>query len=253
MSRSLRLPASRLSGAIFIGSALLGCGARSELPDGRSRSHSIVCATDESASLTGKIRDFSADHPDFEGDLLGDDKGIVAPLLGGDGTPVYGPGDTGATPTTSGRASFDEWFHDVAGVNLWRDITLDLNGDISDFKFDSDAFFPIDDALLGNEGRAHNFHFTVELHGKFRYRGGEVFEITGDDDLWIFIDGQLAVDLGGVHSAANGAANVDSLAGSLGLFPGDVVPLDVFFAERHTDGSTLHLSLRGPELCLEEQ
>lgn len=209
-----------------------------------------MCATDRGASLTGRIRDFSSSHPDFEGDFLDVDLGIVAPVLADDRTPVYAPGDSGSTPTTTGQASFEPWFHDVDGVNLGRDLDLPLSGDISAFTFDSDAFFPIDGELLGNEGRPHNFHFTIELHGSFRYRGGEVFAIEGDDDLFIFVDRRLAVNLGGVHSSTSGAVNVDTLAGDLGLIEGEVYPLDVFFAERHTDGSTLHLTLAGPSLCL---
>src|ERR1700742_1458988 len=56
-------------------------------------------------NLTGVIRDFSISgathHPDFE-NALGDDRGIVTPLLGSDFKPVYA-NTSGTTPTTSGK------------------------------------------------------------------------------------------------------------------------------------------------------
>jgi fibro-slime domain-containing protein len=235
--------------AIALATLLAGCGARSELPGARSQGSSSTapCVTTASASLAGRVRDFSTSHPDFE-KFLGDDRGIVAADLGADGTPVYG--DHATTPTTTGAADFAQWYHDVPGVNLGADFALPLTGDLGAFAFNSDAFFPIDDQLMGNEGMDHNFSFTLELHGQFRYQGGEVFDIAGDDDLGLFVDKRLVIDLGGVHSSEEGSADVDALAEQLGLLSGEVYPLDVFFAERHTEGSTLHVNLAGPDLCV---
>ena len=88
---------------------------------------------------------------------------------------------------------------------------------------------------------------TSPLTGRiwFRYQGGEVFSFEGDDDMFVFIDARLALDLGGVHSTESGSVELDTL----GLTPGGVFPLDVFFAERHTDGSTFRLHLLGFDLC----
>jgi len=57
----------------------------------------------------------------------------------------------------------------------------------------------------------------------------------------VFINGQLVVDLGGVHSAATGAVTIDAVASSLGLVKGTSYPLDIFQAERHKNASTFRI------------
>ena len=224
---------------------LTGCGARSNLP-GDSNGYAALpgkCTAVSAPALAGRVRDFSMAHPDFETAFIGDDRGIVEALLGPDGKPVYA-GQKGH-PSTSGQADFDQWYRDVPGTNLGADLALPLTSSPEGFAFGTDDFFPIDGRLLGDEGMVHNYSFTFEGHTSFRYQGGETFVLSGDDNLWAFIDGHLVLDLGGVHSTEDGQVAVDGLA----LKRGGVYPVDVFFAERHTTGSTFHLSLLGFELC----
>jgi fibro-slime domain-containing protein len=191
------------------------------------------------SNLTGTLRDFSASHPDFE-DFLGVDPGIVLPDLGADQKPVYAGQD--GNPTTTGQANFDQWFRDVEGINASVLYTLALTpGPGGVFTFDDSDFFPLDDQLLGNEGNEHNFHFTYELHTTFLYSGGETFSFTGDDDLFTFINGRLAIDLGGVHGAMSASIDLDARAAELGLVAGEIYSLDFFFAERHTTESNFRV------------
>ena len=93
----------------------------------------------------------------------------------------------------------------------------------------------------GTDGKQHDFGFTTEIHTQFKYAGGEQFTFTGDDDLWVFINKKLAIDLGGLHSPETSTVALDASAAMLGLAQGGVYPLDLFHAERHTEGSTFRV------------
>lgn len=200
-------------------------------------SDNTACAGDRVIDVT--LRDFSKSHADFEY-RNGSETGIVANRLGADGKPVYAGSPN--TYTTNGKLLFDQWYNDVAGVNKtipWS-IELDEVGP-GLYQYKNNAFFPIDGQGYGNEGNSHNYHFTLEMHTDFVYRGGEVFTFTGDDDLFAFINDGLAIDLGGVHGKLSRTVDLDTEATRLGLVPGNVYPLDIFFAERHTTASNFRI------------
>lgn len=188
--------------------------------------------------LNATVRDFKDTHPDFEHGISGLVTGLVQNQLGPDRKPIFvGPNGRGAISST---ASFNQWYNDDPSVNLKTSVPIELRETAAGsgvYSFQSNAFFPIDGQLFGNQGRVHNYHFTLELHTDFTYRGGEVFQFTGDDDIWVFINNRLVVDLGGVHGAAAGSVNLDSL----GLTPGTPYTFDFFFAERHTTESNFRL------------
>jgi len=191
-----------------------------------------------SVTLSTTVRDFQDSHPDFEGVISGLETGIVQTALGTDGKPVYAKGDGSTSASTSGAANFNQWYNDVSGVNLSKGISLtltDLGGGI--YGYSSSDFFPIDGELFGNEGRSHNYHFTMELHNQFTYQPGQKFDFTGDDDVWVFIDDTLVMDLGGVHGAQHGSVDLDAL----GLTDGNTYEFDLFFAERHTSQSNFKM------------
>jgi fibro-slime domain-containing protein len=198
---------------------------------------------DECNTLRLTVRDFTpTTHPDFEPESDSDFAypGLVRTMLGSDGKPAYAP--AGATPHTTGPANFAQWYRDTPGINMTFSVPLPLTETAPGrYAYDSAAFFPLDGMGFGNEGQPHNFHFTTEIHTTFRYQGGEVFNFIGDDDLWLFINERLAIDLGGLHPELPGSVALDANAAMLGLTVGQSYRMDIFHAERHTDASNFHI------------
>ncbi|MFO0747498.1 MAG: fibro-slime domain-containing protein [Myxococcota bacterium] len=220
-----------------------GCSPTCTVEPGWSCSEDAAPTTVELPAL---VRDFHAAHPDFATSFVGADPGIVAPALVA-GELVYAPSGAGTTPSTSGAANFDQWFHSVADTNLLFAEVLPLTTQPSGaLAFSSALYTPLDERGFGNEGEAHNFAFTVEARLMFAYQGTEVMTFTASDDLWVFVNDKLAVDQGGTHAAAMTTVTLDAAgAATYGLEPGKVYRLSIFHAERRSGVSDLGLELSG--------
>ncbi|UJR84740.1 Hypothetical protein I5071_68190 [Sandaracinus amylolyticus] len=228
-------------------------GATMRGPDARTTTPRADGGESRCDRLVATVRDFREDHVDFENHAyqVGDSRvartGLVADRLDDEGKPVHAA--SGATVMTAGPDAFREWYRDIEGTNQRFTVELPLSatGD-GRWVFDSNAFFPIDGRGFGDgtyyEGGVavtHNFHFTTELHTRFRYRGGERLTFRGDDDLWIFVEGQLVLDVGGLHEPVEGTIDFDAIAPRLGLVPGGDYRLELFHAERHSTGSNFRI------------
>lgn len=184
-----------------------------------------------------------------------------------DGYPVLNPDVTGS------NESLKYLFTDVsAGVADKREnvILYDI-GDGESYRYENKAFYPFDNNGKKETGDNHNYHFSTVTEAAFviptdglihteddpSITADMVYNFEGDDDVWVFIDGHLVIDLGGVHdkvgaelnfntgtiqyyqySNKNSGSRVDTASGNLadilgaGYKDGKVHTLKIFYFER---------------------
>lgn len=83
-----------------------------------------------------------------------------------------------------------------------------------------------------------NFSFSMEMHKLFTYKPGQIFTFKGDDDVWVFINNRLVIDLGGIHNELTATVNLDTL----GLKEGEMYWFDFFYCERFVSESNIYIT-----------
>jgi len=207
------------------------------------------------------VRDFrgasAATNPDFDNsDISGLRTGMVATTLDSNGKPVYvgSGGGSNAAGNVFSADSFAAWYRDC-GVGSFscvskHTVTLSADVDASDvLNYANNAYFPLDaltDPSIWDRAGApnHNFFFTSELYLELIYDPTKEnkFKFTGDDDVWVFINGKLVMDLGGIHSATTGEFDLDTLVAGLGIDPYEKYDFTMFHAERHHTESNMSIT-----------
>jgi fibro-slime domain-containing protein len=207
----------------------------------------------DTITLTGTIRDFTIEHPDFatpeNNTTYNNVVNIVQNYLGIDGKPIF----RNHTHTVSTQANFDRWFRDVAcnssdtsvcNQSKTHSITLAKDSQTGNYVYENRNFFPIDNELFGNATSTHNDRFTYEINSQFTYRQGQVFQFGTNGSLWVFINGKLVVDIGGINNnmgtgnnQGKGTVNLDDLQ----LTEGQAYDIAIFYAARQTESSALRI------------
>lgn len=222
-------------------------------------------------TLTAYFHDFIADgltggHPDFQHYNEGLATGLVYPTITPGGLPTLQStyGSLGQlTPQITSAASFAQWYvDDPINYPIQQTLTFTENPagtyTYSRSQYNSTPkFSPLDgegfNDLIYDGQNWHNFEFTTMLHATFQYDGSgtQTISFTGVDDVWVFINGHLVIDLGGVHSDATGSVTLTAATAlSIGLVSGNTYNLDFFQAQRFAPDSDFYLQAKN--MCLSD-
>ena len=152
----------------------------------------------------------------------------------------------------------------VSGIYTYSDINTKLRTTNSAGTVLTKSYFaPLYDFGL-NEGIVSessylkdenaNGSFTTEIHTTIQYRGNvATLEFSGDDDVWVYLNNRLFVDVGGMHSkiTRSNSIKVETCQNgqkcdkTFGLYDGGIYDLKLFHAERARSGSNFKLTLTG--------
>ena len=112
-------------------------------------------------------------------------------------------------------------------------------------------------SALGNDGKEHNYYFGMRYDMEFNigdYVGPLNYSFTGDDDMWVVMDGgkenqQIIIDLGGIHNAATKTVNLRDY-----LDEGDksTHTLTVLYMERGAGASNCYMNFTLPNVTISQ-
>jgi len=130
----------------------------------------------------------------------------------------------------------------IEGVWNWANISDSPNGLESETREGLSWYLHGTTAIKGKDMAPANQFFCFESHATFIYDPEQTFIFRGDDDIYVFINDKLAIDLGGTHLAAPSKVELAKEASKLGLIEGNEYPIDIFFCDRRSTMSNVRIN-----------
>ena len=157
--------------------------------------------------------------------------------------------------TLAMRQDSDQYYLEVMNDQANATLGWSQNVDSSSKSTSKGGFFPFNETSKAENAMTYNYGYGVKFEIKFRLtENGKVqdkdqneepitFEFSGDDDVWVFIDGELVLDVGGAHSPTKGTINfadckITDLSGTK-YSPGGTTPNEFTLKGKKTDEHTL--------------
>ncbi|MDB5102726.1 MAG: hypothetical protein JWP91_415 [Fibrobacteres bacterium] len=214
--------------------------------------------------------DFEVDNRAEDG--IKGTKGMVLPTLGADKKPKRNPASTYKYSTQLDNWFVTDSLNANPALRNWQTcydlpISKSIDGywQYSSLDEFTTGFFPLGDPATGHSAADpkhancyttdidvkscmgapadkptavsnQNFNFCMEMHANFKYEKGQRFSFIGDDDVWVFINNKLVIDLGGAHWPIKDSVSLDTVTG---LTAGQKYDFDLFYCERQFSGSNL--------------
>ena len=156
------------------------------------------------------------------------------------------------------NSAYDRSVYDVAGGAIYnsqtdhvttREGTTYVRGNLqAENRFD-----PISGMYFGNNGNKYlevvdpnqgdithyynntNYNMTLEGHAQFIFYEDDnlYFNFTGDDDVYLYINGIRVLDMGGAHAISKCGISLNNVKELCGLKDGQVYDFDFYYMERH--------------------
>jgi fibro-slime domain-containing protein len=191
--------------------------------------------------------DFKQIHPDTQKQIE-PDFGIIKKKLDSSGIPIYD--NNGYHKTITSIDSFYSWFHHVPCDSVHNSSCNDLIKLHKSFilkkyrnnvwMHHNETFFPIDNSGFGNEKMNHNYGFTMMIEFDVINVDRDLkFSLSSDDDSWLFVNGSLIIDNGGIHATLGDTVTIST------PYIGSIHHVSLFYAERHVTDAVLSLTIYG--------
>ena len=150
-------------------------------------------------------------------------------------------------------------------TTIYEDDTSTDNTYKNDKNVEEKHFYPLDglgydapdyfgDTTDMTTGRNGNFAMVSEA--QFVYNPNQYFTFSGDDDVYLYINGVLALDLGGAHGVCTKTVKLSDVAEKCGLTLGEVADFKFFYMERNSSASNFsvetNIELAEPAIQVEK-